>query len=173
MRKPLLLAAALVAVALLAAGCGSAKVQGFKAQTGGVAGAQHVLKGTTIKTAKVNGLGTILVNGKGFVLYTFAPDKAKKVTCKGSCAAVWPPLKVKKATKPTCTGCSSKGLLGLDGQVVTYAHWPLYTYVADTKAGEASGQDTNLNGGYWYVISSAGKVIKAKPKPAGHSTGAY
>jgi predicted lipoprotein with Yx(FWY)xxD motif len=158
MRTTFALGAVLGAAALLAAGCGGAKVQGFKAKAGGVAGAQHVLKGTTVKTAKVKGLGTVLVNAKGFVLYVFAPDKHKKVTCKGSCAVVWPPLKA--SGKPTAGGSAKSSLLGLDGKVVTYAHWPLYTYVADTKPGEASGQDTNLNGGYWYVISPAGKVIK-------------
>jgi predicted lipoprotein with Yx(FWY)xxD motif len=114
----------------------------------------------------VKGLGTVLVNAKGFVLYVFAPDKAAKVTCKSSCAAIWPPLKV--SGKETAGGSAKASLLGSDknpsgGKVVTYAKWPLYTYVADTKAGEASGQDIKLNGGYWYVISPSGKVIKKQP----------
>lgn len=160
MRRVIAFAAALGAVALLAAGCGGS-VQGFRAKTGAVAGARHVLKTTTVKTANVKKLGTVLVNSKGFVLYIFARDKHKKVTCKGTCAAVWPPLKV--SGKPTAGGKAKKSLLGKDGTVVTYAHWPLYTYVADTKPGEASGQATNLNGGLWYVISPSGKVIKTKP----------
>ena len=60
-------------------------------------------------------------------------------------------------------------LLGSDsnpsgGKVVTYAGWPLYTYVADTGPGTASGQAKNLNGGLWYVISPAGTVIKKQSK---------
>jgi hypothetical protein len=39
----------------------------------------------------------------------------------------------------------------------------LYTYVADTKAGEAKGQALKLNGGLWYVLSPSGTVIKKKP----------
>jgi hypothetical protein len=35
--------------------------------------------------------------------------------------------------------------------------------VADTKPGVATGQALNLNGGLWYVLSPAGKVIKTKP----------
>lgn len=166
MRKPLVLAAALAAVALLAAGCGAARVAGFHARAGGVAGARHTLRGATVKTAKVKGLGTVLVNSKGFVLYVFAPDKHKRVACSASCQAVWPPLKV--SGKSTAGGSAKASLLGADknplgGKVVTYAHWPLYTYVADTKPGQASGQDTNSTGGYWYVISPAGKIIKKKP----------
>ena len=153
MRRSLVLAVVLAALALLAAGFAGASPS-------------HVLKATTVKTAKVKGLGTVLVNSKGFVLYVFAPDKHSKVTCKGNCATVWPPLRV--SGKETAGGSAKASLLGADknpsgGKVVTYAHWPLYTYIADTKPGQASGQDTKLNGGYWYVISPSGKVIKTKP----------
>jgi predicted lipoprotein with Yx(FWY)xxD motif len=166
MRRSLVLVALLGAIAVLAAGCGGASVKGFKAKPGGVAGAQHALGSVTVKTAKVKGLGTILVNSKGFVLYVFAPDKAKRVTCKGTCASVWPPLKV--SGKETAGGSAKASLLGADknpsgGKVVTYAHWPLYTYAGDSKPGQASGQDINSTGGLWYVITPAGKVIKHKP----------
>ncbi|MGH3008587.1 MAG: hypothetical protein ACRDLM_04175 [Gaiellaceae bacterium] len=172
MHKPLVLAAVLGAIAVLAAGCGAASVEGFHAKTGGVAGAEHTLRAVTVKTAKVKGLGTILVTSKGFVLYVFAPDKHRRVTCKRRCAAIWPPLKV--SGKETAGGSAKKSLLGADrnpsgGKVVTYAHWPLYTYIADSKPGEASGQDIDLNGGYWYVIRPTGKVIKTKPKGMSHT----
>lgn len=148
---------------MLAAGCGAGSGQGFHAKAGGVAGAQHALRAVTVKTAKVKGLGTILVNSKGFVLYVFAPDKHRRVTCKGGCAAVWPPLTVKKGQKPTAGGAAKKKLLGLDGRVVTYNHWPLYTYVLDKRPGQDKGQALRDTFGLWYVISPSGKVIKTKP----------
>ena len=46
--------------------------------------------------------------------------------------------------------------------MVTYNGWPLYAYTADTAPGVAKGQGLKLNGGYWYVISPSGKVIKSK-----------
>lgn len=116
-----------------------------------------------MQTRTIKNLGTVLVNSKGLTLYMFEPDHQQKVTCKGSCAVVWPPLKVKKGQKPTAGGAAKKKLLGLDGQVVTYNRWPLYTYVVDTKPGQAKGQAKNLNGGLWYVLSPSGKVIKTKP----------
>jgi predicted lipoprotein with Yx(FWY)xxD motif len=121
-----------------------------------------------VKTRKIKHLGTVLVNSKGLTLYMFVPDHQKKVTCKGTCAATWPPLKVKKGQKPTAGGAARKKLLGTDpnpggGRVVTYNKWPLYTYILDTKPGQAMGQRTNLNGGLWYVLSPSGKVIKKKP----------
>jgi predicted lipoprotein with Yx(FWY)xxD motif len=93
----------------------------------------------------------------------FKPDRQQKVTCKGACAVVWPPLKLKKGQKPTAGGLARKKLLGMDGRVVTYNRWPLYTYILDHKPGQATGQAKNLNGGLWYVLSPSGKVIKTKP----------
>lgn len=155
--------AALAAVVTgLAAGCGGS---GPKS---GVAGARHVLKSATVKTRKINKLGVVLVNSRGFTLYMFKPDRQKRVTCKGRCAAVWPPLKLKKGQKPTAGGAAKQRLLGSDknpsgGRVVTYNRWPLYTYVADSKPGQATGQAIKLNGGLWYVLSPSGKVITKKP----------
>lgn len=128
----------------------------------GVAGSRHATAAATVSTKKVGKLGTILVNSKGFTLYMFVPDKQKKVTCKGSCAVVWPPLKVKKGQQTTAGGAAKQNLLGMDGTVVTYNRWPLYTYVLDTKPGQAKGQAINKNGGLWYVLSASGKVIKTK-----------
>jgi predicted lipoprotein with Yx(FWY)xxD motif len=121
-----------------------------------------------VKTRKLPKLGTVLVNSKGRTLYMFVPDKHKKVTCVGGCAAVWPPLKLPKGSKAVASGKAKSSLLGSDsnpsgGRVVTYAHWPLYTYVVDMKAGSAKGQALKLNGGLWYVLSPAGKVIRTKP----------
>jgi predicted lipoprotein with Yx(FWY)xxD motif len=140
--------------AVLAAGFGGSPGRA------GVAGARHATKSATVQTKKVKKLGTILVNSRGFTLYMFVPDHQKKVTCKGSCATVWPPLKVKKGQKPSAGGAAKKKLLGLDGRVVTYNKWPLYTYVTDTKPGQTTGEGINSSGGLWYVLSPSGKIIK-------------
>jgi predicted lipoprotein with Yx(FWY)xxD motif len=122
-----------------------------------------------VKTRKIAKLGVVLVNSRGLTLYMFKPDRRKKVTCKGSCAAAWPPLKLKQGQRrATAGGAAKQKLLGSDknpggGRVVTYNHWPLYTYVGDSKPGETNGQALNLNGGLWYVLSPSGKIIKKKP----------
>jgi predicted lipoprotein with Yx(FWY)xxD motif len=125
-------------------------------------------KAPTISTRKLPKLGTVLVNGQGRTLYMFVPDKRKKVTCVRSCAAVWPPVKLSKGQKALASGQAKSSLLGSDpnpagGRVVTYAGWPLYTYVADTSPGTAKGQALNLNGGLWYVLAPSGKLIRTKP----------
>jgi predicted lipoprotein with Yx(FWY)xxD motif len=161
------IAALAAAVALVATAYGSSSSRATAAGDG-VAAAQRLVKGATVQTRKVKGLGTILVNSRGLTLYMFVPDHQKRVTCKGQCAVIWPPLKIKSGQKPTAGGAARKGLLGTDknpsgGRVVTYNRWPLYTYITDSKPGQAKGQALDLNGGYWYVLSPAGKVIKKKP----------
>jgi predicted lipoprotein with Yx(FWY)xxD motif len=124
-----------------------------------------VLSSTTVKTRRIGKLGVVLVNSGGFTLYMFQPDRRQRVTCKGSCAAAWPPLKVKRGQNPTAGGAAKQSLLGSDknpsgGRVVTYNRWLLYTYVADQKPGQASGQGLNLNGRLWYVLSPSGQIVK-------------
>jgi predicted lipoprotein with Yx(FWY)xxD motif len=124
--------------------------------------------GVEISSKKIAGLGTVLVNGSGHTLYVFEPDDHSKVTCTKNCAAVWPPVTLNSGQKPAAAGAAESSMLGSDpnpdgsGRVVTYDGWPLYTYAADTRAGKAKGQALKLNGGLWYVISPAGKVIKKK-----------
>ncbi len=122
---------------------------------------------TEIKTATVAGLGPILVDAQGKTLYIFAPDKAKAVTCKGGCAAIWPPVKL-SGSKAKAGGAVKASLLSSDpnpggGSVVTYAGWPLYAYIADQGPGSANGQAKNITGGLWYVISPTGHVITKAP----------
>jgi predicted lipoprotein with Yx(FWY)xxD motif len=121
-----------------------------------------------IASTTISGLGPVLVNAQGRTLYVFVPDNHQKVTCVGACASVWPPVKLAAGAKAVGSGAVKASLIGSDpdpdgGRVVTYAGWPLYLYVADTTPGTDAGQALNLNGGLWYVISPAGKVIKTKP----------
>jgi predicted lipoprotein with Yx(FWY)xxD motif len=125
-------------------------------------------KSVTISTRKVAKLGTVLVNAKGMTLYMFVPDRQRRVTCVKSCAVAWPPVKTVKGQKLVALGGAKQSLLSSDvdpagGRVVTYARWPLYTYVGDTKPGQATGQAIDANGGLWYVLAPSGKVIKTKP----------
>ena len=161
-----LLAVALLAVlGLVAAGCGGSSAS--SAPKSGVLGAQHSTSSVAVKTRTIKGLGVVLVNTKGRTLYVFMKDQHRHVTCTGSCASFWPPLKWKSSAKPKAGGAAKSALLGSDknpagGKVVTYNKWPLYTYAGDSAAGQAKGWNLNVNGGKWYVISASGKVVKHK-----------
>ena len=129
------------------------------------AGTRQATGSAAVKTRTIKNLGAVLVNSKGRTLYVFLPDKHRRVTCTGSCASFWPPLKSKGSGKPKAGGAAKSKLLGLDkspsgGRVVTYNKWPLYTYVGDSAAGQATGQGLDSSGGKWYVISAGGKIVK-------------
>jgi predicted lipoprotein with Yx(FWY)xxD motif len=159
------------AVALVIAGCGgSSKTSSgsTSASTPSTATSAPATGGVKISSGTVAGLGPVLVNARGRTLYSFAPDKDKTVTCVSACAVVWPPAFLPSGQKPLAAGLVKQSLLGSDpdpagGRVITYAGWPLYTYVTDTAPGQATGQAVNLNGGLWYVISASGKVLTKKP----------
>ena len=162
----------IVVIAALAA------VVAVVAPQGGVASARHLTKGATVQTRKISGLGTVLVNSRGLTLYMFAPDKQKRVTCKGQCAVIWPPLKLKAGQKPTAGGAARKALLGSDpnpsgGRVVTYNHWPLYTFSGDSGPGVAKGQGLTSFGGTWYVLSGSGNPVTSSQSGNASSGGGY
>lgn len=138
----------------------------------------------TVSLSSEPGVGEVLVNSAGQTLYLFSRDKRKKPTCSGSCASAWPPLTV--TGKPIAGKGVDKKLLGTvkgaDGRrQVTYNHWPLYTYVADTKAGEVRGQGITAFGGKWWTVDRKGKEDSASASSTGsgagsgtsHSTSSY
>jgi predicted lipoprotein with Yx(FWY)xxD motif len=172
--------AILVFAALLAAACGSSsKTTSHTSASAPPSTATSGAAGSlTVTTATIKPYGVVLVNSAGRALYTFAPDKATKVTCTGACAKIWPPLMLSGGAKPKGSGGVKASLLGSDpnpsgGRVVTYNGWPLYTYVTDTTAEVAHGQALNLNGGLWYLISTSGTPVKSKSKSASSSGGGY
>jgi predicted lipoprotein with Yx(FWY)xxD motif len=107
--------------------------------------------GAALKTTTISGT-TVLTNGKGFTLYSFAPDTPTTSKCYGSCAAYWPP-----ATGTARAGAGLPGKTGTirrtDGSLqLTYNGHPLYTYIGDSAPGQATGNNLNLNGGLWHEV---------------------
>jgi predicted lipoprotein with Yx(FWY)xxD motif len=95
----------------------------------------------------------VLTDAGGFTLYWFALDSVSKSRCYGTCAVYWPPL-----TGAPRAGAGVTGKLGTikrsDGSLqATYDGHPLYTYIADSAPGRASGNRVNLNGGLWYEVA--------------------
>jgi predicted lipoprotein with Yx(FWY)xxD motif len=167
MRIRLLAAAGVAAVAMSAAACSSSPSSTSagsgtpsSASASGAAGS-----GAALKTATIGGL-TVVTNGRGFTLYSFAPDTATASKCTGACAQIWPPV-----TGPAAAGQGVTGTLGTitrsDGsKQVTYNGHPLYTYTADTAPGQAKGNGINVNGGVWHEVTASGQAA-----PAGTSGG--
>ncbi|HEU4392316.1 MAG TPA: hypothetical protein VFR04_01635 [Solirubrobacterales bacterium] len=165
------------AVALLAvvavltfAGCGGGndgESGGAYGGKGGSAGETETAKsppgaesGAMVLTvASAPKVGPVLVDSAGFTVYDFHKDKGTTSSCYGACAKVWPPVLTEGA--PQVGEGASASKLGTtkrkDGTVqVTYAGHPLYTYTADSKPGEANGQDVDSYGAEWYALEGSG-----------------
>lgn len=166
MRTPALLVAPL---ALLAAACGSSSSSSSPASsatpttTGSTSASSTTRQAADrITTQRVQGgIGAVLTDGQGRAVYVFLPEKGGKIACTGGCASTWPPLKVASGVKPVATAAVHPRLLGTvadpsGGAIITYAGWPLHTYVGDTARGQYNGQGY---AGKWYLISPSGTTI--------------
>lgn len=100
----------------------------------------------TIGTSSVPGVGTVLVDAKGFTLYDLASEAGGTIMCTGSCATNWPPLLlpagVMSATAGSGVGASKLGTITRpdSGTQVTYNGMALYLFVGDQSPGQANGQ---------------------------------
>jgi predicted lipoprotein with Yx(FWY)xxD motif len=113
-------------------------------------------------TAHASSYGTILFDGRGFVLYAFTHDPRRHSTCVGACAKAWPPYLAHG--RPTASARADAKLLGTirrsDGTTqITYAGRPLYYYVGDRKPGQVLCQDVFEYGGRWLVVRPSGTPV--------------
>jgi predicted lipoprotein with Yx(FWY)xxD motif len=164
MKRPLIVAIAPAALAVIAAGCGGASSTPTAAGGGAYGAAAATAKpvaATSVSTAHTK-LGTVLADAKGRTLYLFEKDKGPMSSCYGACAAVWPPLTSHgKAMGGTGIAAAKLGASRrTDGTaVVTYGGHPLYTYAGDTKRGDVKGQGLDQFGAEWYVVAPSGRKI--------------
>jgi predicted lipoprotein with Yx(FWY)xxD motif len=163
MRIKIVAVAGMAAVALGAAACSSSSAG--TAGSGTPSSAPASGGGAVVKSATISGVA-VVTNAQGFTLYSFAPDTATTSKCTGACAQIWPPL-----TGPVTAGQGVTGKLGTitrsDGsKQATYDGHPLYTYTADTAAGQANGNGINVDGGVWHEVTASGQAA-----PAGNSNG--
>ena len=114
--------------------------------------------------------GLVLVDGKGYLLYAFVPDRPG-ATCTGRCAATWPPFTLTREHVLDTSPLLSLELLAIEPKerypegtrVVRFGGWLLHSYVGDTSPGIPTGQALHSEGGHWYLVSSRGKLVTSEP----------
>lgn len=108
----------------------------------------------TLTTAEDETLGTILVDGRGFTLYTFANDTAGsgESACNEGCVGAWPPLTVEgEGSYDEALAADVDTITRADGSTqVTYKGMPLYFFASDTAPGDTTGHEV---GGVWFVAT--------------------
>jgi predicted lipoprotein with Yx(FWY)xxD motif len=173
-RSYLAVSAVALIAALAVAGCGSSgssstsssassePTSGGGTEEAAQTTASPEAEATPVSLGSAAGVGKVLVDSEGMTLYYFQKDQkgSGKSKCEGACAAGWPPLTTEG--EPEAMAGVSKSMLGTiqrsDGTTqVTYAGWPLYTFVEDKKPGEDNGTDSKAFGASWYPLHGNGQ----------------
>ena len=167
----------MVALTGLVAGCGGGS---STPSTGGVQGTtktKSATPSTSFGTAKVSGLGTVLVDGSGRTVYVLTSGSQKNVPCTDSsgCTNVWPDLPLPSGKS------SSKAGMGLESSLLstkklsdgetypTYNGYLVYEYTGDSGPGQANGEGIKSFGGTWYALSPSGHLVKSSSGGSGGS----
>lgn len=162
---------AIAALAVALAGCGG----GSKAPTTTAFNAAAI-PGTEFATAKVSGVGTVLVDRRGRTVYVLTSAGKKNVPCTDAngCTAVWPDLAFPEGTSSALAGMGiDSTLLGQtklsDGETYpTYNGYLMYEYTGDTGNRQANGQGLKSFGGTWYVLNPSGQPVKSSSSGGGY-----
>lgn len=149
--------APILALALVT-GCGTAAATTSSSSTSSSSANSGSSGGTSsstpvLRVVKNSQLGNILVNSQGMTVYRFTGDKKNHSTVYGANAALWPPVLVKPGVSlsvgPGVTGKVGETARSTGKEQLTYNGIPLYTYSADTTAGQTSGNGVLKK---WYVV---------------------
>ena len=164
----------LIALALLAGGCGKddasedqpAPASDTKATTPAEGESKPAEKpkpkpdGTEIVVGDSE-FGEMLFDKNRQAIYVFELDGNGPSQCYGECATAWPPVLTKgdpvagKGTDQRLLGTTKRDDGGLQ---VTYDGQPLYFY-AHEEPGEVLCHNVDLNGGLWWVVGPDGEPL--------------
>ena len=179
-RAPLLIIAVVVLAAIGLAACGGSSNSDTTA--GASAGSGTPVSnggGQTVSTQSISGVGNVLVDSSGKVLYTNDMDTGSKIACTGQCLTEWVPLAAPSAGQPSSSDSAVQAKLGTvkrpDGSSqVTLSGMPLYTFVEDSP-GQATGNGFKDSFGgtnfVWTAATASGKAAPSSTATTGTSTG--
>jgi predicted lipoprotein with Yx(FWY)xxD motif len=157
---------ALIAVPVLAIGlaaCGGSSNSNSSSSNAASSTPVQTSAGSgTVSTKSVSGVGTVLVDSKGDVLYTNNQDTASKMACTSACQSFWPPLTA--SGQPTSSDSAVQAKLGVSNGQVTYNGKPVYTFVQDSP-GQANGNGfmDSFNGTSftWTAVMTGGSATSS------------
>ena len=160
-----------LASAIVAVGLGAAAVM-FATESVAATGhgraaadvrARAAAAGTTIKLRKT-GKGKLLVNSRGFTVYSFSKDGKRMDRCQklSGCTSIWPV--VQTHGRPRAGRGVKRSKLGTiklanGATQVTYAGHPLYTYSGDGSPGATSYIGFSQFGGRWRAVRASGALV--------------
>lgn len=157
----------MLGIAALLAGCGGGG-GGSTPSTATTGSAGSGAKpSTSFSTAKVSGVGTVVVDGRGRTVYILTADGKTNAPCtdESGCTDQWPDLPLPDGVT------SAKGEMGIDASLLgthkesdgetypTYHGWLMYEYSGDSGPGQSHGQGITSFGGTWYALTASGDPV--------------
>jgi predicted lipoprotein with Yx(FWY)xxD motif len=111
-------------------------------------------EGVAVATADTD-LGTVLVDGEGWVLYAFANDADGVSNCNAGCEEAWPPLEGDAVTTEDPLSAADFSVIERESgaQQLAFRGRALYRYAGDEAPGDTNGQGV---GGVWSVMTTDG-----------------
>jgi predicted lipoprotein with Yx(FWY)xxD motif len=178
-----MLVGAALAAAMGLAACGSSSSGGNAnvgsgSSTGSTSSSSSAKPGSMFSTANVAGLGTVLVDGRGYTVYVLTNGHKKNLACTDAngCTQVWPDLPLPDGVSKAAAGAGVmasllKAMKSSDGETYpTYNGYLMYEYASDTGPGQSNGEGIQSYGGTWYAISPAGTLVKSSSGSSGSSS---
>jgi predicted lipoprotein with Yx(FWY)xxD motif len=168
--------AAVAAVGLLLASCGSTPSSSSTTTTSGPGTGSH---GATLHAVVAGGLGSIVVDARGYTVYVLSSG-SRRLPCTAAkgCAAIWPPVRLSSGVASAHAGAGiQSGLLG-SVQVAgvtypTYNGWRLYEFSGDSGPGQSRGEGLSSFGGTWHALSASGTPVTSTSATTTTTTPAY
>jgi predicted lipoprotein with Yx(FWY)xxD motif len=116
---------------------------------------------STTLTVVQTGVGPVVANSKGQVLYDYTDDTPTSSACQAPwCLVDWPPLEADGT--PTAAAGVTGAITVIDGgggvQQLALGGHPLYTFAGDLHPGDIRGQGI---GSDWYLVSPSGQTIRS------------
>ncbi len=158
--------AAAAAVGLSA--CGGSSSSSSSASSG----SKPAAAGDTVSLKSVSGVGAVLVDSKGFALYSPTQEQTGTIHCTASCTAIWIPLTLSQGVSSPTASSSLMSKLGTivrpDGKKqVTFDGKPLYRFAPDGSPGKVTGNGASDQFGSrnftWHVVSSGTTKTTSTP----------
>jgi predicted lipoprotein with Yx(FWY)xxD motif len=156
---------ALALVALVLTACGS---------TSGHGKSSGAPPADTVSLASVSGVGKVLVDSKGFALYSPVQEKGGTIRCTGSCTAIWVPLTT-KGSPSAPAGLQLGTVMRPDGKTqVTFKDKPLYLFAQDASPKSVTGNGVSDSFGgksFTWHVASPGKTATVSSGGGGYANG--
>jgi predicted lipoprotein with Yx(FWY)xxD motif len=127
---------------------------------------------TVLHSADVAGLGTVVVDARGYTVYVLTAGGRQNLPCTDAsgCTSAWPPVVVESGHAGVGAGLHGAMLTttSIGGTTVPlYAGWRLYTFYGDTGPAQSGGQGVQSYGGTWYAITPSGARVTAVTSTTG------